>query len=142
MVLINQMSIGERLKIIRSNLNLTVKDLAEILDIPTRTIGAWERGENPPNEKFLTQLIIKFNININWLLVGKGEIFITKHDDIIENLINKCNISKDDARHIIELIENSSTREFLLRFSKAKKGDLNSIDILIQNLAGIKVAFS
>ncbi len=136
------MSIGERLKAIRRNLNLTVKDLAEILDIPTRTIGAWERNENPPNEKFLTQLIIKFNININWLLTGKGEIFITKHDDIITNIINRYNITKDDAKHILELIENTSTREFILRFSKAKKGDLNSIDILIQNLAGIKVVYS
>ncbi len=136
------MSIGERIKILRQNLNMTVKDMSDVIGVPVRTIGAYERDENPPNEKFLTLLLEKFNVNINWLLIGKGTLFMQKQDDIADFISTEYNISKQDAINIIKLIENEYTREFILRFVKARSGDSASVDVLMQNIAGMKAIFS
>ena len=83
------MSIGERLKFIRQDKKLTAKKLAEILNIPVRTIGGYERNENPPNEKFLKLLSEKLNVNINWLLTGYGSIYEKLIlNEILENNYN------------------------------------------------------
>ncbi len=135
------MTVGNRLKILRHNLNLTAKNLADLLDIPIRTIGGYERNENPPGEKFLIKLIEKFNVNVNWILTGHGSIFVQQSDNIIEILQNSYNISEDEARKIVKIIENKTVRELVLKFSKAKQGDIKSIDTLIDNLTGLKIAF-
>ncbi len=133
------MSIGERLKFIRQDKKLTAKKLAEILNIPVRTIGGYERNENPPNEKFLKLLSEKLNVNINWLLTGYGSIY----EKLILNEIleNNYNFTKEEAEQIAKLLENPTTKDLLLKFIKAKNGDIASIDNLIQTLNGIKVAF-
>ena len=133
------MTIGERLKLIRQDKALTAKALANILNIPVRTIGGYERGENPPNEKFLTLLIEKLNININWLLTGCGNMYI---NDVLSDLLeNTLGFTKEESIQIEKLFQNDTTRELLLKLIKAKNGDISAIDNLIQTLNGIKVAF-
>lgn len=135
------MSIGQRLKFLRQDKNLTAKDFADLLNIPVRTIGGYERDENPPNEKFLTLLLQKLNVNINWLLSGSGNMYFDSDD--LETLLScRFNLSIEDAKGVLLLLKNEATREFILKFLKAKSGDINSIDALIQTLSGMKVAFS
>ena len=136
------MSIGARLKEIRIKLNLTAKNLADEIGIPVRTIGGYERNENPPNQKFLTQLAIKYNINLNWFLTGKGNMFVSNSDDIVQMISDKFNIAYDTALSIVKLVENNTTREIVVEFLKAKEGNKDSIDILIHKLSGMKLAFS
>jgi len=137
------MSVGQRLKIIRRDKNITAKDFAGILNIPVRTLGGYERDENPPNEKFLTLLLEKFNININWLLTGVGNIYLDYDTSGLEYAFQKqFNLSENDAKGVINLLQNKATCEFIIKFSKAKSGDIKSIDALIQTLNGMKVAFS
>ena len=95
------MTIGERLKTLRKTLNITAKELAQITDIPVRTIGGYERNENPPNEKFLTKLIKNYNININWFLTGKGNMFIS-----IEQTNCEYQLSLETIQSITKLIQN------------------------------------
>ena len=85
---------------------MTTKEMSDIMGIPTRTIGGYERDENPPNEKFLSGLIINFNVNINWLLIGKGAVFIQNEDLIIDKIASNYNISKQDVIDIIKLLQN------------------------------------
>ena len=133
------MTIGERLKYIRHVKGLTAKALANILNIPVRTIGGYERDENPPNEKFLKLLIEKLNVNINWLLTGNGDVFI---NNLLNNLLkSEYNFNEDESDEIIKFFQNNATRELILKLIKAKKGDIASIDNLIHILNGIKVAF-
>ena len=136
------MTIGARLKELRKKLNITAKELALATDIPVRTIGGYERNENPPNEKFLTKLIEKYNVNINWFLTGKGNMFTLINSDLTESICKQYSLSFETAQNIAKLIQNDITRNFILEFLKAKNGDIKTIDNLIQNLNGIKVAFS
>ena len=82
------MTIGERIKNLRKNLNITAKDFANILQIPLRTIGSYERNEAQPSPKFFSALIDIYHININWLLTGEGNIFLSKKTEIDLNFIS------------------------------------------------------
>jgi len=95
------MTTGARLKELRKHLNITAKDLALATDIPVRTIGGYERNENPPNEKFLTKLIEQYNVNINWFLTGKGNMFIS-----FETANKQYELSSETIQNITKLIQN------------------------------------
>ena len=72
------MTIARRIKEIKLVLHLTSIELANKLDIPVRTIGSYERAEAQPSPKFLTALYEQLNIDINWLLSGKGNMFLDR----------------------------------------------------------------
>ena len=95
------MTIGAHLKELRKKLNITAKELALTTDIPVRTIGGYERNENPPNGKFLTKLIEKYNVNINWFLTGKGNMFIS-----LEIASKQYELSFETVQNITRLIQN------------------------------------
>mgnify|MGYP000782226452 CR=1 FL=1 len=66
----------QRIKEIRSKLNLSVAKMADKIQIPARTITGYERGERTPSIEFVTQCCTILNVNANWFLTGEGEMFI------------------------------------------------------------------
>lgn len=72
------MTTGKRLKELKKKLDLTAGDLSELLDIPARTIGGYERDEAPPNQKFLNALFEKLHVNVNWFITGQGSKFLNE----------------------------------------------------------------
>ncbi len=65
----------ERLKKLRLTLGYNLQEISEKLNIPANTyIGYEYRTKNVPLE-FLTELVKSFNVNINWLLTGEGDMF-------------------------------------------------------------------
>ncbi len=72
------MSLGSRLKNIRKHLQETQAQFAERLDSKVLTILRYEKGERLPSTEFLNKLREIIHIDINWLLTGEGEMFITE----------------------------------------------------------------
>ena len=68
--------VGERIKIIRSKLNLSQKEFAEKLNIKQNMLSYYESGRSQPPIDVVEKISITFNINTNWLLTGRGDIFI------------------------------------------------------------------
>ena len=80
----------DRIKQIRTKLNLSVAKMAEKILIPARTITGYERGERMPSIEFLANLSTIFNINANWFVSGEGEMFNPKEprqDEQLEELV-------------------------------------------------------
>lgn len=71
---------SNRIKEIRKKLNLSVAKMAEKIKIPTRTITGYERNERTPSVEFVAQCCTILNINANWFLTGKGEMFLTEQE--------------------------------------------------------------
>lgn len=99
--------ISLRLKNIREALNISQKNLAELLSISPQALSNYEKNQRDvPNELF-TQFAKKFNINLHWLLTGSGSMFITDTPDsgecpnckklqkIIENLESNLSLLKE-----------------------------------------------
>ena len=65
-------TIGQRLRQFREAAGLNQEDLANSLMASPSTIANMERGIASPKTGCLYLLYIKFGLNINWLLTGKG----------------------------------------------------------------------
>lgn len=75
-----------RFKEFRKTLKLNQEELANKLEIPYQTISKYERGENKPSADVLTKLGEKCNLNIDWLLTGRGEMFINNESNNITTI--------------------------------------------------------
>lgn len=62
------MRIGERLQEIRKDHGLTQKQLAEILGISWRTVGAYETNSCMPDCDILVEISKYFNVSLDYLL--------------------------------------------------------------------------
>ena len=65
----------ENLKKVRQELGLSVAKLSQKIEIPAPTLTCYERGERTPSAQLFIQLHIKLNVNLNWFVTGKGEMF-------------------------------------------------------------------
>ncbi len=139
------MSIGKRIKELKTILHLTSLEMANELSIPVRTIGSYERDEAQPGPKFLNALIDKFSVNINWLLSGRGNMFITKkaEKDIayIAQLQERLKLTNEELSGLIDILDADASREMVLKFIEIKKGNKEALDSLIYNLQGIKAIY-
>ena len=139
------MSIGKRIKELKTTLHMTSLEIAKELDIPVRTIGSYERDEAQPGPKFLNALIDKFCVNINWLLSGRGNMFITKKTEkdiaYIANLQERLKLTNEEITGLIDILDTDASREMILKFIEIKKGNKEALDSLIYNLQGIKAIY-
>lgn len=67
-----------RIREIRKYLHLTQVDFSCKLGLKQGSIADWERGKSAPSIDTLTNIANNFNINLHWLLTGKGEMFLTE----------------------------------------------------------------
>lgn len=75
------MEIKDRLKLIIDAKNISKADMSRILEFNEGSISNYFSGKEYPGRKFLTLLIEKLDVNVNWLLTGKGEMFIGDKTD-------------------------------------------------------------
>ena len=68
-------ALSSRLKLVETKLGITRKELASKLDVKPQTFKNYVDGLALPNAKLLGDLAINFGIDLNWLLLGSGEMF-------------------------------------------------------------------
>lgn len=69
--------IGKRLRAIRERLGITQAEVGEKLGIQSQHVSKYERGETVPTWENLIKLVERYDVNINWLLTGKGSMFLS-----------------------------------------------------------------
>lgn len=80
---------GERLKRIRHTLGLSQEDLAEKLYYEKSTIGNAECGRTRLSNHLIVSLVKNFNVNVEYLLEGIGEMFVdTKSDEYMSTVVD------------------------------------------------------
>lgn len=74
----------ERIKELRSKLNLTQQGFADKLSTSRSNIACYETGKNTPSDAVISLICREFNVNEDWLRTGAGEMFlpITRDDEI------------------------------------------------------------
>jgi len=66
-----------RLKKLRKELGFSQDKISAELNVPQTTYSNWERGRNEPPLEVLSTFCERYNINLNWLLTGQGEMFFS-----------------------------------------------------------------
>lgn len=75
----NVIEIGKRLNEFRKKINLSQIELSNSLDIPQSSLSEMEKGrKNISYNTIISLLSNYYNLNIDWLLTGRGDMFITK----------------------------------------------------------------
>jgi len=97
------MTIGQNIKRLRKNADMTQEELAEILSISSQAVSRWETDSAMPDISLLPLLCSIFNISADELL----GIDVTKQDEEINEIRQKANTKSSrgyskEAREILE----------------------------------------
>jgi transcriptional regulator with XRE-family HTH domain len=74
--------LNARLKTIRETLNLTQKSFAKSIFISTSYYANIEAGHRQVFDKIIDSVCKVYNVNKNWILTGKGQMFSENPPDI------------------------------------------------------------
>ena len=87
------MTIGERIKKVRKELNLTQQNLADKISIKQNSVALIESGKRNPSEQTLTLICREFRVSEDWLKNGKGEMFVDTDNSALSELAAEYNLS-------------------------------------------------
>lgn len=103
---------NKRIKELRTSLGLTMEKFGELLGVKRNTVSQWESGKNSITDQMQKSIIREFNVSEDWLLYGKGEMFVThSHDE--EVAMYTQDILDDEESEVAKLIKN-----FIVTYSK------------------------
>lgn len=127
-------SFGSRVRKIRESLHLLQTDFAAKINMHSSYLSEIETGSRKVGQKIILKIASAFNVNLNWLLMGKGPMFIEEENrnDILKwqdfgdqaqdmkELIDYCKKSK-----LVRLHVTAYTKKFLLKYDELIKKDIN-----------------
>lgn len=72
----NLKDIGARIKDIRKRLRISQIQMAETINITNSYLSDIETGKGNPGHSFFFKLAMAYEVSLNYLFLGKGEIFL------------------------------------------------------------------
>lgn len=132
-------SFEERFKLLRKKIGLTQKEMAKELEVPFTLISKYECGKIKPSVEMLIKLALKYRVNLNWLLLGKGNMFIEieSEKDYLQTPQKYPFSSEEDFLILEELSKSAIVKEFILKLIKAKKGDKEALSEIKEIIKGL-----
>ena len=132
---------GARLKLLRSNLNLTQSGLADAVGYSQGYVSDIESDRSKPSSKFVKTLITLFpNVNGDWLLTGEGEMLKAPPQQMDATVPSELHtISKlgenlaKSSKALIEYLQSRSPFERELDKRAANKMAEEILDTLMEN---------
>lgn len=109
----HKLEICKRFHTARKALELSQKEFSEQTGISRSYIGSVETGKQTPSFDFLMKVAKTFNISLDWLIFGKGQMLILEDDHFLNRLTEQQ----------IELIE-------LLFFETPKKLQISIFNLV------------
>ena len=92
-------NVGDRIKILRNQLELTQQEFADRLGVKRGTIANYELGRNEPIDAVVTLICHEFNVDRVWLETGAGEPFRpVSRDEYIAEVLTRAITNNDSAR--------------------------------------------
>ena len=92
-----------RIKKIRSDMNLSQEDFGKKIKIVRSSVAKLESGENNPSEQTIALICREFNVNEEWLRTGNGEPYTPEEDRFSSYLSSIANGNDYLIRDFIEV---------------------------------------
>lgn len=118
------MTIGERVKELRKQVNLTQQAFADRLNLKRNTVGSYEVNVVEPSDRTISDICREFNVNETWLRTGEGEMFnqITRSEKITSFLTEITEDECDDfKRRFVEMLAELEPEDWKLLERMAEK---------------------
>lgn len=109
-----------RFKALRTALNLTMDKFGERIGVSKSAVSQLEKGINNPGDQTLKLIISEFNVNEDWLLSGRGEMFEETKTDYITSLAKKYNLNTFDIRIVESYLSlDEDSREVIRKYIRS-----------------------
>lgn len=114
-----------RIKQIRKNAGLNMEQFAKKIGITRSSISRIESGENNPSDQTVILICREFKVNEEWLRTGSGSPYKqrTKNQQLL-----------DFSNELMEDLDESFRKRFVLALSKLNEDDWKSIEKIADNL--------
>lgn len=123
------MILGNRIKKMRKELDLTQQELGKRIGIKPNSISLIESGNRNASEQVILSICREFNVSEDWLRTGDGNMFIQKNpqplDELLSNLLDGETVTDEDkilVKSFLELPDNS--RKAVIDFVKKCSAEL------------------
>lgn len=117
-------NIQDRLKLIRTDKNMSQDEFGKSIGISRSQIGCYEKGIREITERSINDICREFNVNKEWLLNGEGEMYlISKQDEELATALAEITIS-----------ENEKLKEIVQKMIKLDDKYMDSILTLINGI--------
>lgn len=120
------MTQGERIKKVRTSLNLTLEKFGERLGVTKVAISNIEKGNRNLTEQMTKSICREFKVDYIWLTTGSGEMFQDSDDAFLEQIDR------------IMAGENELHKTILRGVASLDIEDLEAIDRIIQKFKKIR----
>lgn len=80
-----EITIGQKLKIVRNYYNLGVEEFSKQLGFSARAYTSYEYDERKPNYEFYFNIRKVFDVNLNWLIADDGDMLLLPAYEKIED---------------------------------------------------------
>jgi transcriptional regulator with XRE-family HTH domain len=119
-------TVYERIKEIRTRLGMSQVEFSERIFVGKSFYGDIEIGKKKLNDRIIFIISKQFNVNIEWIKTGEGEMFTDTPPDIrVEKLLNIYNQLDNSLRTC--LVEQSDILLKLQRETNRKKGRVKKL---------------
>nr|DAF90762.1 MAG TPA: helix-turn-helix domain protein [Myoviridae sp. ctp7F23] len=123
------MTIGDRIKKIRREFDLTQEAFASRIGSVQNTITGYESGRRNPSAPIISLICREFGVNEQWLRDGIGDIYIPDPNNELEALAGKYKLSVADQMLIEKYINlKPEARKAVLQFMTDVAASLNKSD--------------
>lgn len=99
----DQIKIGNFLKELRKEKNLTQEQEAEIFNVSRRTVTRWETGNNMPDLSVLVEIADYYDVDLREIFVGsrKEDKMNKELEDTVKQVAEYSNIEKTKAAKVV-----------------------------------------
>jgi len=134
-------SFGSRVRKIREALHISQTDFAAKTNMHSSYLSEIETGSRKVGQRIILKIASAYNVNLNWLLMGKGPMFIDPDNRQVnlkwghfgeqaqdmKELIDYCAKSK-----LVRLHVTAYTKKFLLKYEELIKKDIEKNQSIIK----------
>ena len=117
------MTLGERIKKVRKNNDLTQQQFAEKIGSTANVLTNYETGRRNPSNSVINNICKTFHINEEWLRTGDDAMFFPTPTSALDLLAEEQHLTHGDYVFIEKLLkmkhgDRQAVMEFMLEFAK------------------------
>lgn len=80
------MTIGERIKVLRKEKNLSMEDFGSVIGMGKSAVSRIENGVNGTTDQTIRSICREFGVSEHWLRTGEGEMFEQTRETVLDKL--------------------------------------------------------
>lgn len=130
---VNFVDIGQRFKLVRKTLQLQQKDMAAELGKPASYLSEIESGKGNPGPEFFNRLACKYNISMDYLVLGIGDMFIQAGNKVKRKEYDYTGGEINSIEKLVWLMEESTF------FNNSVMAEANKILLLDESIVKVSI---